>query len=41
MLPRLYSAYMEAWWADPTDVPELVDTEMATLLVSFKESSVR
>ncbi len=41
VLPPLYSAYMQAWWADPDDIPELADTEMATLFMSFRQSSVR
>ena len=35
------SAYMQAWWGDPDVVPEMIDTEMATLLVSFKGSKLK
>jgi len=40
-VPSLYSAYMQAWWVDPSEVAELAPTEMATLLISFRGSSVR
>ncbi len=33
--------YMRAWWGHPDSVPELIDTEMATLLVSFKGSKLK
>ncbi len=35
------STYMQAWWSDPDVVPEMIDTEMATLLVSFKGSKLK
>ncbi len=40
--PSVYSAYMQAWWPYPAeeDVPELTDTEMASLIVSFSRTSM-
>lgn len=41
LAPRLLSEYVRGWWPDVEDLPEQLDTEMPTLLVSLQGSLLR